>query len=140
LVRSDFPEVPFWKVWSRYLLRSHASSRPSEALSKLVDLEAELRAQGGLESLLRQVAQHAGKPGKAPIDSLVASLGEQVVRDALCQAMNEGAWFKKMGRARALDKLLLEEGIPHEIEKVLLGFWDSMKSLSQDAVRGVQRG
>jgi len=106
-----------------------ARSLPVEQLSKLVDLAAELLPEGRLASLLQQVGQHAGKPGEAPINSLVASLGEQAARDALCQAMQDGKWFKQMGRARALGKFLLEEGIPPEVERVLLAFWDSIKKV-----------
>ncbi len=102
---------------------------PVEQLSELADLEAGLRAQGELDSVLQQVGQYAGKPGKAPINSLVASLGELAVRDALSQAMQNGSWFKQMERARALGKFLLEKGIPPEIEKVFLKFWESIRKV-----------
>ncbi len=102
---------------------------PVDQLSELADLEAGLRAQGELDSVLQQVGQRAGKPGKESIDSLLGSQGEKVVRDALCQAMQNGSWFKQMDRARALGKFLLEKGIPPEIEKVFLKFWESIKKV-----------
>ena len=102
---------------------------PLEQLTKLVDLQAELQPQAGLKPLLQQVGEYAGKPGVASIDSLVESLDEQVVRDALAQAMQKGSWFKQMGRGRALGRFLLQDGIPSDIEKVLLSFWESIKKV-----------
>ena len=102
---------------------------PVEQLTKLVDLAAGLQINGGLVPLLQQVGELAGKPGKAPIDSLVESQGERAIRNALGQAMQKGSWFKQMERARALGRFLLEEGMPSEIEKVLVAFWESVKKV-----------
>ncbi len=106
-----------------------AMSLPIEQMSKLVDLAARLLQRGRPESLLQQVGEYAGEPGKASIDALVASLGEKTVRNALSKAMQQGIWFKQMERARALGKFLLEEGMPSDMEKVLVAFWESIKKV-----------
>lgn len=55
------------------------------------------------------------------------------MRNALSKAMQEGGWFKQMERARALGKFLLEEGMPSDMEKVLVAFWESIKKVLDGA-------
>ncbi|MBI2862799.1 MAG: AAA family ATPase [Chloroflexi bacterium] len=103
---------------------------PVEKLSKLVDLAASLQPERKLEAFLQQVGDRAGKPGKGSISALIETLSEKAVRDAVSRAMQgEGRWFKQMGRARALGRFLLDEGVPPEIEEVFQAFWQSIKKV-----------
>lgn len=97
---------------------------PWSELTRLIELGVELR-QRPAESLLQQVGQCVGRPGTATLNELRDQFDEASVRKALADAMQASgnAWFKTLGGGRALGQLILEIGLPQEIDRILLAFW-----------------
>jgi putative ATP-dependent endonuclease of the OLD family len=95
---------------------------PWEQLPRVLELAAELRLRP-VPSLLQQVGERMGAPGTATLDELRAQHDETRVRTALSQAMSDGSWFKTVDGGEALGRLLLELGLPPEIDRDVRAFW-----------------
>lgn len=81
-----------------------------------------------LDSLLQQVGDAAGHPGKKTLDELRAFSDETAVRRALGVAMNKGRWFKNEAAAGALaEHLLSTGGLPPRMDEVLREFWGRIR-------------
>jgi hypothetical protein len=118
--------------WSgvRNIEEAVATWLPWNQLPRVLDVAAGLRA-GAVDHLLRQVGQSADQPGTASLEELRASKGEDKVRDALAIAMQSADWFKSLGGGAALGELLLQLGLPPEIERTLRDFWDRVRRAAQ---------
>lgn len=104
---------------------------PWEQLPRVVALAAELRGRP-VTDLLQQVGQCIGKPGAATLDALREEFGELKVREAVGVAMQAkgNAWFKTLDGGAALGTLLLERGLPAQIDQVLRSFWQRVRQES----------
>lgn len=109
-VRNIEEAVVTWLPWSQ--------------LTRILELGAELRGRP-MTSLLQQVGECVEKPGKATLDMLRDEFGEPKVREALGAAMQSkhNAWFKTVDGGVALGRLLLELGLPPQINDALRAFW-----------------
>lgn len=101
---------------------------PWEKLQDIVALAASLQEQS-VESLLQQVGERAGKPGKSTLQDLAGQVGDECVRDALAKAMEDRVWFKSEDRGASLGRRLLEMGIPGEINAHISSFWSRLLAL-----------
>jgi putative ATP-dependent endonuclease of the OLD family len=95
---------------------------PWEQLPRVLALAAELR-RGPVPSLLQQVGERIGAPGAATLDELRHQHDESSVRAAVSAAMLDGSWFKTVEGGEALGRLLLELGLPPEIDRDLRAYW-----------------
>jgi putative ATP-dependent endonuclease of OLD family len=101
---------------------------PWDQLQRVLELAAGLRGRP-VDDLLRQVGESIGKPGTDTLDGLREAFGEEKVREAVATAMQSrgNAWFKTVEGGEALGELLLELGIPPEIDGTLRDFWDRVR-------------
>jgi putative ATP-dependent endonuclease of OLD family len=107
-----------------------ATWTPWEELPKVLELGAKLRHRS-VEDLLQQVSEAIGSPGRASLDELRDAYSEEEVRRALGEAtQSENGWFKTEDRARSLGQLLLDIGIPEEMDAVLRPFWARLKEVA----------
>ncbi len=101
---------------------------PRNQLQQLLELAAQLRDRP-VEDLLQQVGECIGKPGSDSLDALEATFGEAKLREALACAMQakHNPWFKTQEGGEALGKLLLELGLPPQIDEVMRAFWQRVR-------------
>lgn len=104
-----------------------AAYMPFAQLDRVLDLAVDL-GRKRRDSLLQQVGSKAGRDGVASIDDLRESIGESETRTAIGEAMDKRGWFKSRSRGQALGSLLLDCGLPPEIESVIRGLWSRVRS------------
>lgn len=104
---------------------------PWNELRRVLDLAAQLRGRPTTD-FLQQVGESIGKPGKATIEELRDEFGEAKAREAFAGAMRakDNAWFKSIEGGQALGELLLEIGLPQEIDQVVRVFWQRVRQES----------
>jgi putative ATP-dependent endonuclease of OLD family len=104
---------------------------PWDQLPRVLDLAARLRDRP-VEDLLQQIGDCIGKPGKNTLDDLRAHFDQPTIRGAVANAMQSkgSAWFKTVDGGEALGVLLLELGLPPELDTVFREFWTQVRQES----------
>lgn len=101
-------------------------------LDRVLALAAHL-AKKPEDAFRQAVSDFADSPGKYSLAELASKHGEPATRKALTRAMEDSGWFKSEGRGRALATLLLEIGVPVEIEAVVAEFLDRILAVLRES-------
>jgi putative ATP-dependent endonuclease of the OLD family len=104
---------------------------PWDQVPPVLDLAARLRDRP-VEDLLQQIGDCIGKPGRNTLDDLRADFDKPTIRGAVANAMQVkgNAWFKTVDGGEALGALLLELGLPPELDTHFRGFWTQVRQES----------
>ena len=108
-----------------------ASWLPLDALEQVVTLAASLAGRN-VVACYQQVAEMGGCPGRGSLSELANTIGEPAARSATAKAMqNRQGWFKSRAGGAALGRLLIDVGVPEQIDNVIEDFWSRLKKLLQ---------